>query len=127
MFSKSYILRLTVFFVLYFGLTKETYQRFLDVCDTTDTKCKRTNIFGNFGTIHDGKRSNGKTLVRKQQMSLLECVKECLVTTRCDAINYRKIWNLCELVESTFIKDEVEDKECMYSVISTWPKVGESR
>lgn len=56
-------------------------------------------------------------------MSLLECVKECFVTNQCEAINYRKLWELCELVTNISQDNIVYARECLYSEILTWPKV----
>lgn len=92
-------------------------------CDKGDKKCQQSDNISNLGTLLRGKSHKGNVIIRKQQMSLLECVTECLITSTCEAINYRKSWNLCELITNATLEDLLDEKGCAYSDISTWPKV----
>ncbi|XP_063438398.1 uncharacterized protein LOC134719319 [Mytilus trossulus] len=91
-----------------------------DVCLKDDIECKRPNI-KTIGNLQHGKCRKENILRQLRGKSLLECVKECLVTSQCIGINYRKAWPLCDVVGRS---NEALSKEtgCLYSDISTWSK-----
>lgn len=75
------------------------------------------------GTLLLGKCHKGYVLIRKQRMSLLQCVTECFITSKCEAINYKKDWNLCELFANATSENLFNEKKCAFSDIAPWPKV----
>ncbi|CAG2223136.1 unnamed protein product [Mytilus edulis] len=91
-----------------------------DVCFKDDIECKRPNI-KTIGNLQHGKCLKENILRQLRGKSLLECVKECLVTSQCIGINYRKAWPLCDVVGRS---TEALSKEtgCLYSDITTWSK-----
>ncbi|CAC5398160.1 USP44_49 [Mytilus coruscus] len=91
-----------------------------DVCIKDDVECKRPNI-KTIGKLQHGKCRKENILRQLSGKSLLECVKECLVTSQCIGINYRKNWPLCDVVGRS---NESTSKEtgCLYSDITTWSK-----
>ena len=75
------------------------------------------------GKIQFGKCSKKGVLRRLHPTSLLDCAKECLATSECSAINYRRSWFLCDILEERYGSYLDWEKGCIYSVISTWNKV----
>ncbi|VDI75140.1 Hypothetical predicted protein [Mytilus galloprovincialis] len=62
-------------------------------------------------------------LLRIRNKSLMECAKECLLTSQCKAINYRKNWKLCDALGDRPDGEAIQDESgSVYSDISTWPK-----
>ena len=49
-----------------------------------------------YSRIQYGHRLDSRTIDTYGGVSFLDCVKECLVTTRCKSINYHKGSNYCE-------------------------------
>ncbi|XP_052084750.1 uncharacterized protein LOC127721943 [Mytilus californianus] len=93
-----------------------------DVCSADDDTCKKPNLPG-VGKIEKGKCSLTGVLLRFRQLSLLECAKECFITSNCTSINYRQNWKLCDLVMSNAIGNEIaDDSTCIKSNITTWEK-----
>ncbi|XP_052084747.1 uncharacterized protein LOC127721941 [Mytilus californianus] len=93
-----------------------------DVCSAEDDTCKKPNLSG-VGEIEKGKCSLAGVLLRFRQLSLLECAKECFITSNCTSINYRQNWKLCDLVMSNAIRNEIaDDSTCIKSNITTWEK-----
>ena len=110
----------TFSFILLFKLFE--FDLLNDVCDADDIECHKPNILNTIGELQPGKYSKGEVLVRKHQISMLECIKECFITSNCTAINYRRKWNFCDLVNESS-DDVADDKKYVYSNISRWPKV----
>ncbi|XP_052084748.1 uncharacterized protein LOC127721942 [Mytilus californianus] len=93
-----------------------------DVCSADDDKCKKPNLSG-VGMIEKGICSWTGVLLRFRQLSLLECAKECFITSQCTSINYRKNWKLCDLVMSETDGNKIaNDSTCIKSNITTWKK-----
>ncbi|VDI11004.1 Hypothetical predicted protein [Mytilus galloprovincialis] len=93
-----------------------------DVCPADNLSCEEPNISGP-GLLKFGKCSKIGVLLRYHQLSLLECVKECLITSQCISINYRHNWNLCDVVTSVSNSNDMDnDTTCVTSDISTWEK-----
>lgn len=94
-----------------------------DVCYDNDVECKHPNDITIMGHLQLRKSQQTNILRRIQQITLLKCVQECFITSQCIAINYRKNWDLCDVL-GEMINGTLEDVEgCIYSEISTWPKV----
>ena len=93
-----------------------------DVCSSVDRNCNHPDI--PLGILQFGKRQQNNTLRRLTDMSLLKCVQECVKTSNCTAVNYRKNWKLCDILGESK-NDKLEDENgCIYSEISTWKTVG---
>jgi len=75
------------------------------------------------GKIQFGKCNKKGVLRRFHPTSLLDCAKECLATSECSAINYRRSWFLCDILDERYESHLDWEKGCIYSVISTWNKV----
>lgn len=91
-----------------------------DVCFKDDKECKRPNI-KTIGNLQHGKCRKENILRQLRGKSLLECVKECLVTSQCIGINYRKAWPLCDVVGRS-TEELIKETGCLYSDITTWSK-----
>ncbi|CAC5416913.1 MRC [Mytilus coruscus] len=92
-----------------------------DVCPTGDKSCMEP-IFG-LGLLKWDKCSKTGVLLRYQKLSLLQCVKECFVTSQCTSINFRQNWDVCEVVTAvTNSNDMDDDSKCVKSYISSWEK-----
>ncbi|CAG2210350.1 unnamed protein product [Mytilus edulis] len=116
--SKLFVINFTIAWTLCFT--------FEDVCHPEDKRCLRPSIRG-LGNLLWGRCCSLGVLRRIVSISLLECAKECFLTTGCFSLNYRHNWHLCELLErhkngesncNVFLHDE----GCIHSNISTWPK-----
>ena len=75
------------------------------------------------GKIQFGKCNKKGVIRRLHPTSLLDCAKECLATSDCSAINYRRSWFLCDILDERYESHLDWEKGCIYSVISTWNKV----
>lgn len=94
-----------------------------DVCPADNVSCEEPNISGP-GLLKFSQCSKIGVLLRYHTISLLECVKECLITSQCMSINYRQNWNLCDVVLSVSNSSDMDnDTTCVTSDISTWEKV----
>ncbi|VDI15447.1 Hypothetical predicted protein [Mytilus galloprovincialis] len=51
---------------------------------------------------------------------MLECVKECMITSNCTGINYRHLWVMCDILGDT--TDLTPEMDCVYSAIKTWDR-----
>ncbi|CAC5396265.1 unnamed protein product [Mytilus coruscus] len=103
---------------------------FGDVCHPEYKGCLRPSI-RDLGNLVWGRCCSLGVLRRIGSISLLECAKECFLTTGCFSLNYRHNWHVCELLErhknmkngesnyNAFFRDE----GCVHSNISTWTKV----
>ncbi|CAG2210351.1 unnamed protein product [Mytilus edulis] len=116
--SKLFLINLTIASTL--------CSTFEDVCHPEDKECFRPSIPG-LGNLLWGRCCSLGVLRRIGSISLLECAKECLLTTGCFSLNYRQNWHLCELLErhkngesncNVFLHGE----GCIHSNISTWSK-----
>ncbi|VDH99146.1 Hypothetical predicted protein [Mytilus galloprovincialis] len=93
-----------------------------DVCPADNKSCEEPNIFVP-GLLEFGKCLKVGVLLRYHKVSLLECVKECLITSQCTSFNYRHNWNLCDVVSSVSNSNDVDDDTtCVTSDISSWEK-----
>ncbi|CAG2225023.1 Angiopoietin-related protein 1,Ficolin-1-A,Angiopoietin-1,Fibrinogen C domain-containing protein 1,Ryncolin-1,Tenascin-N,Angiopoietin-related protein 7,Angiopoietin-related protein 6,Ficolin-3,Fibrinogen C domain-containing protein 1-B,Fibroleukin,Fibrinogen-like protein 1,Ficolin-1,Ficolin-1-B,Angiopoietin-4,Tenascin-R,Ryncolin-2,Techylectin-5B,Fibrinogen C domain-containing protein 1-A,Microfibril-associated glycoprotein 4,Fibrinogen-like protein A,Ryncolin-3,Fibrinogen gamma chain,Angiopoietin-2,Tenasci len=111
--------------VLFILISYEHCEAFLeDVCDKDDVECQHPNDSTVRGHLQHGKSSRKNVIRRIRNMSLLQCVKECFLTSECIAINYRKNWKLCDAVGDISDNDQplVHEDGCIYSEISTWSK-----
>lgn len=103
---------------------KENYCSLQNVCKGDDSVCEHPRFLEGFSKFKSGKVHKGYILLRYSQINVLECVKNCLLTSLCEAINYRIEWKMCELVTNATDVNVYEDSSCLYSEISNWPKVG---
>ncbi|CAC5404894.1 Fibrinogen-like protein A,Ryncolin-4,Angiopoietin-related protein 7,Angiopoietin-related protein 1,Ficolin-3,Ficolin-1-B,Techylectin-5A,Ficolin-2,Ryncolin-1,Tenascin-R,Fibrinogen-like protein 1,Angiopoietin-related protein 4,Angiopoietin-1,Tenascin-X,Fibrinogen C domain-containing protein 1-A,Tenascin-N,Ryncolin-3,Tenascin,Fibroleukin,Fibrinogen C domain-containing protein 1,Fibrinogen gamma chain,Ryncolin-2,Angiopoietin-related protein 6,Techylectin-5B,Angiopoietin-related protein 2,Angiopoietin-2,Microfi len=93
-----------------------------DVCDHNDFECKHPNDITTMGHLQHRKSQQTNILRRIRQITLLKCVNECFMTSQCTAINYRKNWDLCDVVGEMINGTLVDEDGCIFSKISTWPK-----
>jgi hypothetical protein len=95
-----------------------------DVCYQDDTKCRQPNIVQTghlqYGVCYQG----NNVLHRLEGTNLLNCVKECMMTSNCTSINYRTNWSCCDVVGALALGQQLyKEPGCIHSMISTWPKV----
>ncbi|VDI22089.1 Hypothetical predicted protein, partial [Mytilus galloprovincialis] len=94
-----------------------------EYCDADDEDCQRSNNELKIGQLKHGKSQHMNILRRIRNKSLMECAKECLLTSQCKAINYRKNWKLCDALGERPDGAAIQDESgSVYSDISTWPK-----
>ncbi|VDI45879.1 Hypothetical predicted protein [Mytilus galloprovincialis] len=94
-----------------------------EYCDADDEDCQRSNNELKIGQLKHGKSQHMNILQRIRNKSLMECAKECLLTSQCKAINYRKNWKLCDALGERPDGAAIQDESgSVYSDISTWPK-----
>ncbi|XP_063397626.1 uncharacterized protein LOC134681929 [Mytilus trossulus] len=111
--------------VLFILISYKHCEAFLeDVCDKDDVECQHPNDGTLRGHLQHGKSSRKNVIRRIRNMSLLQCVKECFLTSECIAVNYRKNWKLCDAVGDISDDDKllVHEDGCIFSEISTWSK-----
>ena len=117
--SKLFVVNLTIAWTLCFT--------FEDVCHPEDKGCLRPSIRG-LGNLLWGRCCSLGVLRRIVSISLLECVKECFLTTGCFSLNYRHNWHVCELLErhqngESNCNNFLHGEGCIHSNISKWSKV----
>ncbi|CAG2191947.1 Tenascin [Mytilus edulis] len=92
-----------------------------EYCHKNDFSCEQP-FFNQQGKREFGRCSAINVLRRMLRLGMIDCVRECLVTSQCTGINYRPDWQMCDVVGEINHGDlEVEDG-CVYSYISTWPE-----
>ncbi|VDH97400.1 Hypothetical predicted protein [Mytilus galloprovincialis] len=94
-----------------------------DVCAKDDYECQHPDDVGGIGHLLHNKSQNINILRRLQRMSMLQCVKECFTTSQCIAINYRKNWKLCDILDKLPVGEKLQNESgSIYSKLSSWPK-----
>ncbi|CAC5418165.1 Fibrinogen C domain-containing protein 1 [Mytilus coruscus] len=94
-----------------------------EYCNADDEDCQDSNDLGKIGQLKHGKSQHVNILRRTRDKSLMECAKECLLTSQCQAINYRKNWKLCDALGERSDGEAIQvESGSIYSDISTWPK-----
>lgn len=101
--------------------------QYSDVCRQDDTKCRQPNIVQT-GHLQYGVCYQGNNVLRRLEgMSLLNCVKECMMTSNCTSINYRTSWSCCDVVGGLALGQQLHrEPGCIHSLISIWSKVSKS-
>ncbi|CAC5396822.1 unnamed protein product [Mytilus coruscus] len=74
------------------------------------------------GKLEFGRCSSINVLRRLSRLGMIDCVRECLVTSQCKGINYRPDWQMCDVVGEIISKDLGPEDGCVHSNISTWPE-----
>lgn len=92
------------------------------VCNENDKWCQNPNI-QLIGNITHGKCGNFPALRRLLNVDFLKCVLECKVTSNCNSISYRRVWKICDLHKDDSEDELLNEKECTFTLISTWPRV----
>lgn len=94
-----------------------------EYCDADDEDCQHSNDLRKIGQLKHGKSQHVNILRRIRDRSLMECAKECFLTSQCQAINYRKNWKLCDALGERPDGEAIQDESgSVYSEISTWPQ-----
>ncbi|VDI77782.1 Hypothetical predicted protein [Mytilus galloprovincialis] len=93
-----------------------------DVCDADDIECQNPEI-SNPGEIIYGQCYRHAALRRLLKVSFLTCLKECMKTSTCSSVSYRRSWKMCDMNGN--VNSEVElvhEHGCFSSNISSWSK-----
>ncbi|CAC5359055.1 ANGPT1 [Mytilus coruscus] len=90
-----------------------------DVCAKDDFECQHPNI-NQHGRLQVGRCRTTNIFHRMHSISMLDCLKECMVTSQCKGINYRSHWPLCDIVGVS--EDFTPETDCVYTDISEWSK-----
>ncbi|XP_071139112.1 fibrinogen-like protein 1 [Mytilus edulis] len=115
--------KLNLYLFLFISIFKQYACVLEEFCDKDDFECQRQNDVTKLGTLQHGKSQEHNILRRVQRVGMHECVTECLVTSQCIAINYRKDWKLCDLLGEIPRGKKLRDESgSTFSKISTWPK-----
>ena len=88
-------------------------------------ECTRELQHG-YSRIQYGHRLISRTIDTYGGVSFLDCVKECLVTTRCKSVNYFKGANYCETNyedKASAVDKFLTKTGWVYSERGDWPKV----
>ncbi|CAC5382799.1 Fibrinogen-like protein A,Ryncolin-4,Angiopoietin-related protein 7,Angiopoietin-related protein 1,Ficolin-3,Ficolin-1-B,Ficolin-2,Ryncolin-1,Tenascin-R,Fibrinogen-like protein 1,Tenascin-X,Fibrinogen C domain-containing protein 1-A,Ryncolin-3,Tenascin,Fibroleukin,Fibrinogen C domain-containing protein 1,Ryncolin-2,Angiopoietin-2,Angiopoietin-related protein 2,Microfibril-associated glycoprotein 4,Ficolin-1-A,Ficolin-1,Fibrinogen C domain-containing protein 1-B [Mytilus coruscus] len=94
-----------------------------DVCENDDYECQHPDDVDGIGHLQHNKSQNINILRRLQRMSMLQCVKECFMTSQCIAINYRKNWKLCDILDKLPDGENIQNESgSIYTKIASWPK-----
>ncbi|CAC5360216.1 Fibrinogen-like protein A,Ryncolin-4,Angiopoietin-related protein 1,Ficolin-3,Ficolin-1-B,Ficolin-2,Ryncolin-1,Tenascin-R,Fibrinogen-like protein 1,Tenascin-X,Fibrinogen C domain-containing protein 1-A,Tenascin-N,Ryncolin-3,Tenascin,Fibroleukin,Fibrinogen C domain-containing protein 1,Ryncolin-2,Fibrinogen beta chain,Angiopoietin-related protein 2,Angiopoietin-2,Microfibril-associated glycoprotein 4,Ficolin-1-A,Ficolin-1,Fibrinogen C domain-containing protein 1-B,Angiopoietin-4 [Mytilus coruscus] len=118
-----YPLNLAITIVLYVILAKHSESLMNDVCDKDDFECQHPNKIDKTGHLETGKSQQDNILRGITSVSMLECIKECFVTSQCTAVNYRKNWKLCDvLADLPPGKNLQNELGSIYTKVSTWNK-----
>ncbi|CAC5396824.1 Angiopoietin-4,Angiopoietin-1,Ficolin-2,Tenascin-R,Tenascin,Fibrinogen C domain-containing protein 1-B,Fibrinogen C domain-containing protein 1 [Mytilus coruscus] len=99
-----------------------------EYCHKKDFSCEQP-FFNQQEKLEFGRCSSINVLRRISRLGMIDCVRECLVTSQCKGINYRPDWQMCDVVGEIIPEDIGHEDGCMYSNISTWPETlaGECR
>ncbi|CAC5404468.1 unnamed protein product [Mytilus coruscus] len=89
------------------------------VCHKDNLDCWTQNIRQQ-GILQFERCQSTDILRRLIRISMLECVKECMITSHCTGINYRHLWLMCDILGDA--KDLTSEMNCVYSAIKTWDK-----
>ncbi|CAG2212062.1 unnamed protein product [Mytilus edulis] len=93
-----------------------------DVCDADDIKCKNPQILTP-GEITYGQCYRHAALRRLLKVSFLTCLKECMKTSTCSNVSYRRDWKMCDINGNINSEMElVQEHGCFSSNISSWSK-----
>ncbi|CAC5369573.1 unnamed protein product [Mytilus coruscus] len=93
-----------------------------DVCDADDIKCQNPQI-SNPGEIIYGQCYRHAALRRLLKVSFISCLKECMKTSTCFNVSYRRGWKMCDINGNTNSEVElVQEYGCLSSNISSWSK-----
>ncbi|CAG2217290.1 unnamed protein product [Mytilus edulis] len=90
-----------------------------NVCHKDNLDCWKQSI-RQVGVIQFERCQSTDILRRLIGISMLECVKECMITSHCTGINYRQLWLMCDILGD--LKDLTSEINCVYSAIKTWNK-----
>ena len=94
-----------------------------DVCDADDIECQNPEI-SNPGEIIYGQCYRHAALRRLLKVSFLTCLKECMKTSTCSSVSYRRSWKMCDINGNVNSEVElVQEHGCFSSNISSWSKV----
>ena len=89
------------------------------------SECTRELQHG-YSRIQYGNHLDSRTIDTYGGVSFLDCVKECLVTTRCKSINYYKGANYCETNyenQTSATNKFLKKTGWVYSERCDWPRV----
>jgi hypothetical protein len=78
---------------------------FLKSSDLSDYLYENEDLIpykAHLGKIQFGKCNKKGVIRRLHPTSLLDCAKECLATSDCSAINYRRSWFLCDILDERY-------------------------
>ncbi|CAG2210484.1 unnamed protein product [Mytilus edulis] len=93
-----------------------------DVCDADDIECQNPEI-SNPGEIIYGQCYRHAALRRLLKVSFLTCLKECMKTSTCSSVSYRRSWKMCDINGNVNSEVElVQEHGCFSSNISSWSK-----
>ncbi|CAC5358958.1 unnamed protein product [Mytilus coruscus] len=93
-----------------------------NVCDVDDIKCQNPQI-SNPGEIMYGQCYYHAALRRLLKVSFLTCLKECIKTSTCSSVSYRRSWKMCDINGNMNSEVElVQENGCFSSNISSWSK-----
>ncbi|VDI54848.1 Hypothetical predicted protein [Mytilus galloprovincialis] len=67
-----------------------------DVCDADDSKCQNL-LISTPGEITYGQCYRHAALRRLLKVSFLTCLKECMKTSTCSNVSYRRDWKMCDI------------------------------
>ena len=94
-----------------------------DVCDADDFECQNSQI-PNRGEIIYGQCYRQTALRRLPRISFLTCLKECMKTSNCSSVSYRRDWKMCDLHGNITSEVKlVQEHGCFSSNISSWSLV----
>ncbi|XP_063438693.1 uncharacterized protein LOC134719639 [Mytilus trossulus] len=93
-----------------------------DVCEADDIECQNPQI-SNQGEIIYGQCYRHAALRRLPRISFLTCLKECMKTSTCSSVSYRRDWKMCDLNGNINLEVElVQEHGCFTSKISSWSR-----
>ncbi|XP_052079171.1 angiopoietin-related protein 6-like [Mytilus californianus] len=94
-----------------------------EFCEQDDFECKHHNNIDGIGYLQHDRSQQSNILRRLQQLSLVECARECFLTSWCVAMNYRKNWKLCDLLGHLTAGENLQiEAGSIYTKRSTWSK-----
>lgn len=94
-----------------------------DICNTDDIDCQDSQI-SKPGEIIYGQCYRNAALRRLLKVSFLTCLKECMKTSTCFHVSYRRGWKMCD-INGNLNSDVklVQEHGCFSSNISSWSRV----
>ncbi|XP_052079172.1 uncharacterized protein LOC127717536 [Mytilus californianus] len=117
------ILKKGLAFIIFLTLYRQYRCLLEEFCEQDDFECQHSNNIDGIGYLQHDRSQQSNILRRLQQLSMLECVRECFLTSWCVAVNYRKNWKICDVLGDLTAGENLQiEVGSIYTKRSTWSK-----
>lgn len=111
-------------FIIFVTLYNQYICLLEEFCKQDDIECLHPNNINGISHLQHDRSQLSNILRRLQLLSLIECVRECFLTSWCIAVNYRKNWKICDILGQPTIGENLQIEEAsIFTKRSSWSKV----